>query len=96
MQPPCEDEDRDLLLQALPEGQNYGAAAVEGTECPSVSVARNKAAKRDYLVVAVLCFGNLIIFIDWFIVPGEDPFFSSKGIYVLDSSTNVSKLYRCL
>lgn len=97
MQPPCEDEDRDLLLQALLEGQNYGAAAAEGTQCPSVSVARNNPAKRDCLVVAVLCFGNLINFIDWFIVPGEDSFSSSKGkeIQVLYTSTIVSKLYKC-
>uniref|UniRef100_A0A8C3DYJ2 Uncharacterized protein n=1 Tax=Corvus moneduloides TaxID=1196302 RepID=A0A8C3DYJ2_CORMO len=59
-----------LLLQPLLEGQNYGAAAADGTQCPSVSVSRNNPAKRDCLVVAVLCFGNLINFIDWFIVPG--------------------------
>ncbi|XP_010400828.1 protein spinster homolog 3 isoform X2 [Corvus cornix cornix] len=70
MQPPCEHEDTGLLLQPLLEGQNYGAAAADGTQCPSVSVSRNNPAKRDCLVVAVLCFGNLINFIDWFIVPG--------------------------
>ncbi|NXQ65507.1 SPNS3 protein, partial [Quiscalus mexicanus] len=65
-----EHEDTSLLLQPLLEGQSYGAAAADGTQCPSVAVPRNSSAKRDYLVVAVLCFGNLINFIDWFIVPG--------------------------
>ncbi|OWK59823.1 Protein spinster 3 [Lonchura striata] len=70
MQAPCEHEDTSLLLQPLFEGEDYGAAAADGTPCPSVSVARNNPAKRDCLVVAVLCFGNLVNFIDWFIVPG--------------------------
>lgn len=33
----------------------------------------------------VLCFGNLINFIDWFIVPGESPFSSSKEKEMLSS-----------
>lgn len=85
MQPPCEHEDAGLLLQPLLEGQNYGAAAVDGTQRPSVSVSRNNPAKRDCLVVAMLCFGNLINFIDWFIVPGESPFSSSKEKEMLSS-----------
>lgn len=79
MQPRCEHEDTGLLIQPLLERQNYGAAAADGTQCPSVSASRNNPAKRDCLVVAILCFGNLVNFIDWFIVPGESPFFSSKG-----------------
>ncbi|XP_017684345.1 PREDICTED: protein spinster homolog 3 isoform X4 [Lepidothrix coronata] len=70
MQPPCAHEDTGLQLQALLEGQNYGAAAGEGTRCPAVPAPRNSPAVRDCLVVAVLCFGNLINFMDWFIVPG--------------------------
>uniref|UniRef100_A0A8C5TB86 Sphingolipid transporter 3 (putative) n=1 Tax=Malurus cyaneus samueli TaxID=2593467 RepID=A0A8C5TB86_9PASS len=70
MQPCCEHEDTGLLLQAVPEEQNYGAAAADGTQCSSESVSRNSPAERDWLVVAVLCFGNLINFMDWFIVPG--------------------------
>ncbi|XP_051665275.1 protein spinster homolog 3 isoform X2 [Manacus candei] len=70
MQPPCAHEDTGLQLQALLEGQNYGAAAGGGTRCPAVPAPRNSPAVRDCLVVAVLCFGNLINFMDWFIVPG--------------------------
>ncbi|NWI60111.1 SPNS3 protein, partial [Calyptomena viridis] len=61
-------EDTGLQLQPLLEGQNYGAAAADGTQCPAVP--RNTPAVRDCLVVAVLCFGNLINFMDWFLVPG--------------------------
>uniref|UniRef100_A0A8C3UL60 Sphingolipid transporter 3 (putative) n=1 Tax=Catharus ustulatus TaxID=91951 RepID=A0A8C3UL60_CATUS len=60
----------DLLLQPQLEGENYGAAAGDGTQGPSVSVSRISPTKRNCLVVAVLCFGNLINFIDWFLVPG--------------------------
>ncbi|XP_027520307.1 protein spinster homolog 3 isoform X3 [Corapipo altera] len=70
MQPPCAHEDTGLQLQALLEGQNYGAAAGDGTRCPAVPAPRNSPAVRDCLAVAVLCFGNLINFMDWFIVPG--------------------------
>ncbi|XP_032563681.1 protein spinster homolog 3 isoform X4 [Chiroxiphia lanceolata] len=70
MQPPCAHEDTGLQLQVLLEGQNYGAAAGDGTRCPAVPAPRNSPAARDRLVVAVLCFGNLINFMDWFIVPG--------------------------
>ncbi|OPJ78780.1 spinster-like protein 3 isoform B [Patagioenas fasciata monilis] len=35
-----------------------------------MSVPRNSPAKRHYLVAAVLCYANLINFMDWFIVPG--------------------------
>ncbi|XP_032934500.1 protein spinster homolog 3 [Catharus ustulatus] len=65
-----EHEDTDLLLQPQLEGENYGAAAGDGTQGPSVSVSRISPTKRNCLVVAVLCFGNLINFIDWFLVPG--------------------------
>lgn len=73
-----EHEDADLLFQPQLEGENYGAAAGDGTQGPSVAVSRNSPTKRNCLVVAVLCFGNLINFIDWFLVPGENPFSSSK------------------
>ncbi|XP_027546913.1 protein spinster homolog 3-like isoform X2 [Neopelma chrysocephalum] len=70
MEPPCAHEDTGLQLQALLEGQNYGAAAGDGTRCPAVPVPRNSPAVRNCLVVAVLCFGNFINFMDWFLVPG--------------------------
>ncbi|NXP44316.1 SPNS3 protein, partial [Heliornis fulica] len=62
----------NLSLQSQPTAgeQNYGAAVAHARQGPSVSVSRNDSAKRKYLVAAVLCYGNLIIFMDWFIVPG--------------------------
>ncbi|NXP22952.1 SPNS3 protein, partial [Scytalopus superciliaris] len=63
-------ENTALQLQPPSKGQSYGAAAAQGTRCPAVSVSRNSPATRDCLVVAVLCFGNLINFMDWCIVPG--------------------------
>ncbi|NWR34503.1 SPNS3 protein, partial [Tachuris rubrigastra] len=63
-------ENTDLQLQPLLERHNYRAAAGHGAQCPAVSVPRNSPAVRDCLAVAVLCFGNLINFMDWSIVPG--------------------------
>ncbi|NWT05235.1 SPNS3 protein, partial [Mionectes macconnelli] len=60
-------EDTGLQLQPLLEGQNHGAAAGDGAQRPAVSVPRSRAAKR---VVAMLCFGNLLNSMDWFLVPG--------------------------
>ncbi|NWI87754.1 SPNS3 protein, partial [Pitta sordida] len=61
-------EHTGLQLQPRLEGQTYGAAAAGGTPCPSVS--RSSPAVRHWLVVAVLCFGNFINFMDWCLVPG--------------------------
>ncbi|NXG19194.1 SPNS3 protein, partial [Grallaria varia] len=63
-------EDTGLQLQPLLEGQTHRAAAAHGTQCPARAVSRKSPAMRSCLVVAVLCFGNLINFMDWFIVPG--------------------------
>ncbi|XP_027737956.1 protein spinster homolog 3-like isoform X1 [Empidonax traillii] len=67
MQPPCAQEDTGLQLQPLLEGQNYGAAAADGAPCPAVSVPRSSPTKR---VLLMLCFGNLLNSMDWFLVPG--------------------------
>lgn len=78
MQNPDAHENTGLQFQPPLEEQNYGATAARVRQGPSVSVPRNSPAKRDYLVAAVLCYANLINFMDWFIVPGESLFSSSK------------------
>ncbi|XP_040982824.1 protein spinster homolog 3 isoform X3 [Aquila chrysaetos chrysaetos] len=70
MQNPSAHENTDLQPQPPPEEQNYGATATHVRQGPFVSVSRNDPAKRDYLIAAVLCYANLINFMDWFIVPG--------------------------
>lgn len=78
MQNPSAHENTDLQPQPPPEEQNYGATATHVRQGTFVSVSRNDPAKRDYLIAAVLCYANLINFMDWFIVPGESLFSSSK------------------
>ncbi|NXK55925.1 SPNS3 protein, partial [Chauna torquata] len=63
-------ENTGLQSQPPLEEQNYGATAAHVRQDPLVSVTRNSPAKRDYLIVGVLCYANLINFMDWFIVPG--------------------------
>uniref|UniRef100_A0A8C3KPX7 Sphingolipid transporter 3 (putative) n=1 Tax=Calidris pygmaea TaxID=425635 RepID=A0A8C3KPX7_9CHAR len=70
MQTPCAHESTGLQSQPPPEEQNYGATAAHVRQGPFVSASRNPPAKRQYLIAAVLCYANLINFMDWFIVPG--------------------------
>ncbi|NXI38343.1 SPNS3 protein, partial [Galbula dea] len=63
-------ESTFIQSQLPPEELNYGATATRGKQDSFVSASRKGPAKRDYLVVAVLCYANLITFMDWFIVPG--------------------------
>ncbi|XP_061211455.1 protein spinster homolog 3-like [Neopsephotus bourkii] len=63
-------ESKSLQSQPPPEEQNYGATAAHGRQDPVVSVSRKSLAKRGYLIAAVLCYTNLINFMDWFLVPG--------------------------
>ncbi|XP_072738118.1 protein spinster homolog 3 [Ciconia boyciana] len=70
MQNSSAHENIGLQSQPPPKEQNYGATAAHVRQGPFVSVSRNSPAKRDYLTVALLCYGNLINFMDWFIVPG--------------------------
>lgn len=78
MQNPSAHESTGLQSQPPPEEQNYGATETHERQGPFVSVSRNSPAKRDYLTVGVLCYANLINFMDWFIVPGESLFPLSK------------------
>ncbi|NXF95891.1 SPNS3 protein, partial [Eubucco bourcierii] len=57
-------------LQPPPEELSYGATVTHVRQGAAVSASRKGPAKRDYLVAAVLCYGNLINFMDWFIIPG--------------------------
>uniref|UniRef100_A0A8C8BD43 Sphingolipid transporter 3 (putative) n=1 Tax=Otus sunia TaxID=257818 RepID=A0A8C8BD43_9STRI len=59
-----------LQPQLPPVEQNYGATAAHVRQAPLMSVSRNGPAMRDYMIAAVLCYANLINFMDWFIVPG--------------------------
>nr|XP_027301793.1 protein spinster homolog 3 isoform X3 [Anas platyrhynchos] len=70
MQNPSAHESTGLQSQPPPEEQNYGATEAHERQGPFVSVSRNRPAKRGYLTVGVLCYANLINFMDWFIVPG--------------------------
>ncbi|NXD80548.1 SPNS3 protein, partial [Halcyon senegalensis] len=63
-------ENTALQSRPPPEELNYGAAAAHGSQDPVMSVSENGPAKRDYLIAAVLCYANLINFMDWYIVPG--------------------------
>ncbi|NXL63220.1 SPNS3 protein, partial [Chordeiles acutipennis] len=63
-------ETTGLQCQPPLEELNYGTTAVHVRQGPTVPVSRSGPAKRDYLTVAVLCYGNLINFMDWFLVPG--------------------------
>ncbi|KFQ57718.1 Protein spinster 3, partial [Pelecanus crispus] len=59
------------LQSELPlEEQNYGATAAHVRQDLFMPVSSSGPAKRDYLIAAVLCYANLINFMDWFIVPG--------------------------
>lgn len=71
MQNPSAHENTDLQPRVPHEEQNYGATAACVRRGPQVPVSRNRPAKRDYLIVGVLCYANLINFMDWFIVPGK-------------------------
>ncbi|NXX95210.1 SPNS3 protein, partial [Centropus bengalensis] len=63
-------EDTSLQSQPLPEERNYGATAAQVSPGPAVSMSRSGPGRRGYLIAAVLCYGNLINFMDWFLVPG--------------------------
>jgi len=78
MQNPSAHESTGLQSQPPPEEQSYGATAAHVRQGPFVSGSRNDPAKRAYLTAAVLCYANLINFMDWFIVPGESLLHPSK------------------
>ncbi|NXY49985.1 SPNS3 protein, partial [Ceuthmochares aereus] len=65
-------ENTNLQSQPPPEEWNYGATAAPVSPGPFVPVPASKSGppRRDYLIAAVLCYGNLINFMDWFVVPG--------------------------
>uniref|UniRef100_A0A663MPM1 Sphingolipid transporter 3 (putative) n=1 Tax=Athene cunicularia TaxID=194338 RepID=A0A663MPM1_ATHCN len=70
MQNPGAHENTNLQPQLPPVEQSYGATAAHVRQGSSVSVSGKGPAKRDYMIAAVLCYANLLNFMDWFIVPG--------------------------
>ncbi|KAM9370660.1 protein spinster homolog 3-like [Phaethornis superciliosus] len=70
MQSPGACENTGLQSQLPPEERNCGATAAQVRQGPLVSVSRNGPKKREYVIAAVLCYVNLINFMDWFIIPG--------------------------
>ncbi|XP_071621360.1 protein spinster homolog 3-like isoform X7 [Heliangelus exortis] len=70
MQSPGACENTGLQSQLPLEERNYGATAAQVRQGPLVSVSRSGSMKRAYVTAAVLCYVNLINFMDWFIVPG--------------------------
>ncbi|XP_010218425.1 PREDICTED: protein spinster homolog 3 [Tinamus guttatus] len=69
--PNPETHENTTLQLPLPlDERNYGATAARSRHVPCESVPRHSPAKRDYMVAGVLCYANLINFMDWFIVPG--------------------------
>uniref|UniRef100_A0A8C3SU94 Sphingolipid transporter 3 (putative) n=1 Tax=Chelydra serpentina TaxID=8475 RepID=A0A8C3SU94_CHESE len=53
-----------------PGSQNYGATAPTASTAQFLQTPGNISAKRSYLAVGVLCYINLLNYMDWFIVPG--------------------------
>lgn len=78
MQSAGAQENTGLQFQPAPKEQNYGATAARVKQGAAVPVSSSSPVKRRYLITAVLCYGNLVNFMDWFIVPGESRFSPSK------------------
>uniref|UniRef100_A0A8C3IZA6 SPNS lysolipid transporter 3, sphingosine-1-phosphate (putative) n=1 Tax=Chrysemys picta bellii TaxID=8478 RepID=A0A8C3IZA6_CHRPI len=64
------NEFTDLQSQQPPGSQNYGAIAPTTSTAQFLQTPGNISAKRSYLAVGVLCYINLLNYMDWFIVPG--------------------------
>uniref|UniRef100_A0A8C4VXV3 SPNS lysolipid transporter 3, sphingosine-1-phosphate (putative) n=1 Tax=Gopherus evgoodei TaxID=1825980 RepID=A0A8C4VXV3_9SAUR len=63
-------EFTDLQSQQTPGSQNYGATAPTTSTAQLLQTTGKISAKRSYLAVGVLCYINLLNYMDWFIVPG--------------------------
>ncbi|XP_039363474.1 protein spinster homolog 3 isoform X2 [Mauremys reevesii] len=63
-------EFTDLQSQQPPGSQNYGATAPTTSSAQFLQTTGKISAKRSYLAVGVLCYINLLNYMDWFIVPG--------------------------
>ncbi|XP_067393979.1 protein spinster homolog 3 [Emydura macquarii macquarii] len=63
-------ESTGLRLQRSFGSRNYGAVAPRTRYAQFFQAPRNISAKRSYLAVGVLCYINLLNYMDWFIVPG--------------------------
>lgn len=58
--------------QALSPGGQYGALASGSCLPPSASASWSLPRWRAYLAAAVLCYINLLNYMNWFIIPGEE------------------------
>lgn len=58
--------------QTLSPGGQYGAVASGGCLPPSMSASWSLPRWRAYLAAAVLCYTNLLNYMNWFIIPGEE------------------------
>ncbi|EMP41056.1 Protein spinster like protein 3 [Chelonia mydas] len=64
------NEFTGLQSQQPPGSQSYGATAPTTSASQFLQTPGNVSAKRSYLAVGVLCYINLLNYMDWFIVPG--------------------------
>ncbi|XP_019401000.1 PREDICTED: protein spinster homolog 3-like isoform X1 [Crocodylus porosus] len=66
-----ETSEKKGVKAELPHGRrNYGTTEPSERAAQFSQASGNISAKRTYLVVGVLCFINLINFMDWYLVPG--------------------------
>lgn len=65
------NEFTGLQSQQPPGSQSYGATAPTTSASQFLQTPGNVSAKRSYLAVGVLCYINLLNYMDWFIVPGK-------------------------
>uniref|UniRef100_A0A7M4EH34 Uncharacterized protein n=1 Tax=Crocodylus porosus TaxID=8502 RepID=A0A7M4EH34_CROPO len=67
-----ETSEKKGVKAELPHGRrNYGTTEPSERAAQFSQASGNISAKRTYLVVGVLCFINLINFMDWYLVPGK-------------------------
>lgn len=59
-------------LQSLSPSGHYGALASGTCLPPSTPASWSLPHWRAYLAAAVLCYINLLNYMNWFIIPGED------------------------
>ncbi|CAM5165018.1 unnamed protein product [Eretmochelys imbricata] len=64
------NEFTGLQSQQPPGSQSYGATAPTTSTSQFLQTPGNVSAKRSYLAVGVLCYINLLNYMDWFIVSG--------------------------
>lgn len=64
-------EKKGIQAQLPRVRRSYGTTEPSERAAQFSQASENISAKRSYVVVGVLCFINLINFMDWFLVPGK-------------------------